>query len=1203
MSDGRWQFWIDRGGTFTDVIACSPDGALTTRKLLSVNPRRYKDAAVAGICQILGLPEDETTLPAERLAAVKMGTTIATNALLEREGAKTVLVTTHGFGDALRIGYQNRPDIFARQVVLPDLLHSEVIEASERIAADGTVLAELDHAALESKLRAVRASGIDAAAIVFMHAWRYPQHEVEAAEIARACGFSQVSVSHEVGALIKLVGRGDTTVVDAYLSPLIRNYVNGITSRLGIETDAAARLMFMQSSGGLTDAGRFRGKDAILSGPAAGVVGMAQTAARLGESRVIGFDMGGTSTDVSLYDGHYERSYETHVAGVRLRAPMMQIHTVAAGGGSVLRYADGRMQVGPASAGADPGPACYRNDGPLTLTDANVMLGRLRPEYFPAVFGADGDEPLDVTVVQERFGQLAKQITAAGSTPVDAATVASGFVRIAVQTMANAIRRISTRRGHDTRDFTLGCFGGAGGQHACQVADAIGATRILVHPLAGLMSAYGMGLADLRGSRQQTVGIELTETGLAGLASQVAAMAGELAAEMHDQQVAVEHQSTTVTLLVRYRGADTALPVPAGECSAVEQQFSVAHQQLFGFTLPSTAAVIDSVEVGIVGRTAQPVAQLTATGTQPARPAAFHPVVFAGEQKQTPFFRRDQLAAKQQISGPAVIVEDNATTLVEPGWQADVLPEGSLLLQRTAARPPAHAAGTDADPVLLEIFNHLFMHIAEQMGAVLARTAKSVNIKERLDFSCAVFDTSGSLVANAPHMPVHLGSMGESVRAVIAANGKQIRAGDVYALNAPYNGGTHLPDITVVTPVFSSAGERLFFVASRGHHADIGGITPGSMPPDSTHVDQEGILIDNFLLVRDGRFREAAVRELLGSGRWTARDPDQNVADLKAQVAANERGVSELRAAIGHHGLATVRAYMQHVQDNAAASVRRVISKLRNGSFRYELDNGLHIQVAIRVDRDSGTAEIDFDGTSPQSDSNFNAPLPVCRAAVLYVFRTLVDDPIPMNAGCMRHIRLLVPQGSLLDPAYPAAVVAGNVETSQCIVDALYGALGVMAAAQGTMNNLTFGNERYQYYETICGGTGAGPGFAGTAAVHSHMTNSRLTDPEILEWRYPVVVREFALRPDSGGAGRWRGGDGVRRVIEAREPMSLSILSNHRRVAPFGLAGGGQAATGRNCIRRSDGTVEELGSTATAAVSAGDAIIIETPGGGGYGRP
>jgi len=1199
-SSDRWQFWIDRGGTFTDIVGCRPDGTLVSLKLLSENPEQYPDAALAGIRDLLGVAHD-ATIPAERIASVKMGTTVATNALLEREGDPTLLVTTAGFADALRIGTQHRPRLFDREIVLPEMLYDRVIEAPERIAADGTVVTPLDHDAVEAAMREAHADGLRAVAICLLHGYRYTDHERAIAEIAHDTGFTQVSVSHRVSPLIKLVGRGDTTVVDAYLSPILRRYVDRVANELG-----GTRLMFMQSHGGLTDAQLFQGKDAILSGPAGGVVGIIESAAVAGLDRIIGFDMGGTSTDVSHYAGDYERSLDSLVAGVRVRAPMMQIHTVAAGGGSILRFADGRLQVGPASAGADPGPACYRRDGPLAVTDCNVLLGKLQPDHFPHVFGPDANRPLDSDAVQKKFAALAADVNAESGTTQTAEQLAEGFLRIAVENMANAIKQISVQRGYDVTEYTLASFGGAGGQHACLVADALGIERIFLHPLAGVLSAYGMGLADLRALRERSVEAPLDDTDLAPLAAELDVLADDAGGELREQGVDEARVTVLRKLLLRYDGTDNALAVDWADPLAMRTAFTEQHRQLFGFTMDDRELVVAAVAVEAIGTTGTKGETRQARPANASAPASVDTVRMHadGAWHATPVYARDTLHPGNAVDGPAIVVEATATTVIEPGWQAILNDYGHLLLERVVPRPRTESIGTSADPVLLEVFNNLFMSIAEQMGAALANTAYSVNIKERLDFSCALFDGDGRLVANAPHMPVHLGSMGESVRAVLREHDATMCPGDSYVLNAPYNGGTHLPDVTVVTPVFDTAGEeRLFCIASRGHHADIGGITPGSMPPASRTVEEEGVLLDNLLLVHDGRLLEEAVAEKLESGRYPARNVRQNLADLRAQVAANAKGVAELAKMVDHFGLDVVRAYMGHVQDNAEESVRRVIDRLQPGRFMVEMDDGCRIRVAIDVDPETRRATLDFAGTSPQSDGNGNAPSAVCRAAALYVFRTLVDTDIPMNEGCLKPLELKIPEGSLLSPCYPAAVVAGNVETSQQICDALYGALGVLAAAQGTMNNFTFGNDRYQYYETICGGAGAGEGFDGCDAVHTHMTNSRLTDPEVLEWRYPVRVESFAIRQDSGGRGKWRGGNGVVRAIRFLEPMTAAILSNRRRIAPHGLAGGGPGAPGRNYVIRADGTVEALPGTAQVEMAAGDRFVIETPGGGGYGSP
>jgi 5-oxoprolinase (ATP-hydrolysing) len=1197
---GRWQFWIDRGGTFTDIVARGPDGKLLTHKLLSENPERYRDAAVAGIRHLLELPADRPIGP-DIVEAVKMGTTVATNALLERKGEPTVLVVTAGFGDALRIGYQNRPRLFDRRIVLPELLYRKVVEVDERVDARGRVVRPLDEAKLLEHLRACYADGFRAVAIVLMHAYRYAQHEARIEEIARGIGFAQVSASHRVSPLMRLVSRGDTTVVDAYLSPVLRRYVDQVAAEM-----PDVRLLFMQSNGGLADAHRFQGKDSILSGPAGGIIGMARTSLHAGFDKVIGFDMGGTSTDVSHYAGEFEREFDSLVAGVRLRAPMMAIHTVAAGGGSILTFDGRRYRVGPESAGANPGPASYRRGGPLAVTDANVMLGKIQPDYFPKVFGPGADQPLARDVVVARFAELARAIQAATGDRRTPEEVAEGFIQIAVGNMANAIKSISVQRGHDVTEYTLATFGGAGGQHACLVADALGMKRVFVHPFAGVLSAYGMGLADQTVMREQAVEARLSAARIAEIDAALAGLARAAAAELIAQGAEPARIRTVARAHLRYEGTDTAVIVLFDSLEAMTTQFEAAYRQRYSFLMPDKALVIEAVSIEAVGVSDAPAETLDDPAPRAAalRPAAVVPMFSAGKWRDTALYRRDELRPGDVLEGPAIVAEQNATTVVEPGWAAEATPRNHLVLTRVAPRTQKQAIGTSADPVMLEVFNNLFMSIAEQMGLRLANTAYSVNIKERLDFSCALFDAEGNLIANAPHVPVHLGSMGESVRRVMEANRGRMRPGDAYMLNDPYRGGTHLPDVTVITPVFDRAGtEILFYVGSRGHHADIGGVTPGSMPAHSRTIDEEGVLIDNFKLVEAGRLREKETIALLGTGTYPARSIAQNLADFRAQIAANQKGVEEILKMVDHFGLAVVRAYMRHVQDNAEEAVRRVITALQDGRYEYRLDNGAVVRVAIRVDRNARTATIDFTGTSPELPDNFNAPSAVCMAAVLYVFRTLIDDDIPLNAGCLKPLRVVIPPGSMLNPDYPAAVAAGNVETSSCIANALYGALGVLASSQGTMNNFTFGDADYQYYETVAGGSGAGPGFDGADVVQTHMTNSRLTDPEVLEWRYPVRVESFAIRPGSGGAGRWRGGDGGIRKIRFLESMTASILSNNRVVPPFGMHGGASGACGSNYVLRADGRREDLGHVAAVAVGPGDVFIIETPGGGGYGTP
>jgi 5-oxoprolinase (ATP-hydrolysing) len=1205
----RWQFWIDRGGTFTDVVGRAPDGELHTLKLLSENPEQYRDAAVEGIRRLLRLPPGAPITP-QQVDCVKMGTTVATNALLERKGDRTLLVTTRGFRDALRIAYQARPRLFERHIQLPELLYERVVEAQERIGAHGELLEPLDEAHLRERLWAAFDAGIRAVAVVFMHGYRYTQHEAAAARIAREIGFTQVSASHEVSPLMKLVSRGDTTVVDAYLSPILRRYVEQVAAQM-----PGVRLFFMQSSGGLTEAHRFQGKDAILSGPAGGIVGMVRTAVAGGHDKVIGFDMGGTSTDVSHYAGEFERAFETQVAGVRMRAPMMSIHTVAAGGGSLLTFDGARLRVGPESAGANPGPASYRRGGPLATTDANVLLGKIQPEWFPKVFGPGADEALDRAAVQQKFEALAAEVAQATGRPTTPEQLAEGFLQIAVQNMANAIKRISVARGYDVTQYTLQCFGGAGGQHAGLVADALGMERVFVHPLAGVLSAYGMGLADQIAMREASVEQPLGAEGLAAATATLDELAAAARAEVAGQGVAEAAITVVRRVHLRYQGTDTALVVGLADAATMTAAFEAAYRRRFAFLMEGRPLVIEAVSVEAVG-----AGERHDTGTRSPEPAPHRPEpaarvrVHAGQWHEAGLYVRERLEAGALIDGPAIIAEQNATTVVEPGWRARLMAAGPIELQRVLPRATQHAIGTDADPVMLEVFNNLFMNIAEQMGLRLQNTAYSVNIKERLDFSCALFDAQGQLIANAPHMPVHLGSMSESIKTVIERN-PAMQAGDVYVLNDPYHGGTHLPDVTVVTPVYLQPGDATpsFYVASRGHHADIGGATPGSMPPFSKSIDEEGVLFDNFLLVRDGRLREAELHAQLASGPWPARNPAQTIADLRAQIAANEKGVQELQAMVAQFGRATVAAYMKHVQDNAEESVRRVITALKDGAFTLPLDNGAQIAVKLTVQHAERAATIDFTGTSAQLPNNFNAPKAVTMAAVLYVFRTLVDDDIPLNAGCLKPLHVIVPPGCMLNPNPPAAVVAGNVETSMCVTNALYGALGVMAASQCTMNNFTFGNAKHQYYETISGGSGAGivqdaaggvvGGFAGTSVVQTHMTNSRLTDPEVLEFRFPVRLESYAIRPGSGGAGRWKGGDGGVRRVRFLEAMTASILSNGRTVPAFGMAGGQPGALGLNRVERADGRVELLGHIGQVEMAPGDVFVVETPGGGGYGPP
>jgi 5-oxoprolinase (ATP-hydrolysing) len=1205
----RWEFWIDRGGTFTDIIGRAPDGSLHTLKLLSDNAAQYEDAAVEGIRRLLQISSAEPITP-EKVACVKMGTTVATNALLERKGERTLLVITRGFRDALRIATQARPRLFDRHIVLPEMLYERVVEAKERIGAHGETIQALDEPALRARMQEAFDAGFRSCAIVFLHGYRYVHHELSAASIARDTGFTQISVSHRVSPLMKLVPRGDTTVVDAYLSPILSRYCDRLAGLM-----PGVPLFFMQSSGGLTQARRFNGKDAILSGPAGGIVGMARTAQSLGHTRLIGFDMGGTSTDVSHFAGEFERVFDTEVGGVRVRAPMMNIHSIASGGGSIIRFDGLRLRVGPESAGASPGPASYRRGGPLTITDANVMLGRIQPAYFPRVFGSEANQTLDDALVAQRFGELAREMSNATQRPIAPEDVAAGALKIAVGSMANAVKRISVMRGHDVSGYTLQCFGGAGGQHAALVADALGMTRVFIHPLAGVLSAYGMGLADQIAMRESAVEHELNARGLVEAQSVASRLRQEAAQELMAEGLAGEALSSVARVHVRYQGTDTALPcaLPAhssGEDGVrqVREEFERSYRLRFEFLVPHQALIIEAVSVECLAHGTEAPHLDSARPAQPFEPAADANIsmyCLADAQpagwRAARLYRAEALRLGARIAGPAILADRHATTVVEPGWEARVVDGGCVELNRRERRTATQSVGTHVDPVMLELFNNIFMNIAEQMGLRLQNTAYSVNIKERLDFSCALFDGKGMLIANAPHMPVHLGSMSESIRTVIERN-PELRSGDVYVMNDPYHGGTHLPDITVVTPVYLDAADPApsFFVASRGHHADVGGITPGSMPPFSSCIAEEGVLIDNFKLLEGGTLREDALRGLLGSGPHPSRNPAQNLADLRAQIAANAKGSLELKALVAQYGARTVSSYMQHVQENAEESVRRVITSLKNGQFTLNLDNGARIQVRVEVDAETRSARIDFTGTSGQLTDNFNAPRAVTTAAVLYVFRTLVNDDIPLNAGCLKPLQIILPENCLLNPRSPAAVVAGNVETSMCVTNALYGALGVMAAGGCSMNNFTFGNAQYQYYETIAGGSGAGPEFNGTSVVQTHMTNSRLTDPEILEFRFPVRLDSFEIRPGSGGAGRWTGGDGGVRRVRFLEPMTASILSNGRSIGAFGLAGGGAGAVGENFVERADGRVERLRHIGQVDVEADDVMVICTPGGGGY---
>ena len=1192
-----WQFWVDRGGTFTDIVGRTPQGELKTHKLLSENPERYEDAAVQGIRELLKLPVG-TPIPKATIEAVKMGTTVATNALLERKGDRTLLLITQGLGDLLRIGYQNRPKLFELNIILPELLYEQALEVTERIASDGEVLTPLDEVQVLQSLKTAFQDGFRSVAVAFMHGYKFHDHELRVGQLARQVGFDQVSLSHQASPLVKLVSRGDTAVVDAYLSPLLRRYVKQVQQALGDEN----KLMFMQSNGGLTDAKLFQGKDAILSGPAGGVVGMTKTANQIGYDKLIGFDMGGTSTDVCHFAGDYERSFETEVAGVRMRAPMMNIHTVAAGGGSILGFRDGRLQVGPESAGANPGPASYRRGGPLTVTDCNVLLGKLQPDQFPNVFGPGGDAPLDANIVRQKFLTLARKVAAkTGDPEMPPEQLAQGFLRIAVENMSNAIKKISVQRGYDVTRYTMNCFGGAGGQHACLVADVLGIETVFIHPFAGVLSAFGMGLADVRAIKEHQ--FEQDVSHIAAAEAVLADLDHQTRAQVHEQGIPDAQISLVRSAHIRTDGSHQSLPVAFGSEAEMRAGFDAAHQQRFGF-IPSYQRLIiellTSEAVGATGEAAQVGDQVTQIDTE-MRPVTMYS---DGDWKDVPLINRLSMRHGDTVNGPAILFEPTGTNIVEHGWQAEVVSGANLILRRIVPLARENAIGTRVDPVMLEVFNNLFMSIAEQMGATLENTAYSVNIKERLDFSCALFTPQGDLVANAPHVPVHLGSMSESVRKILKQNQGRIRSGDVFMMNNPFNGGTHLPDVTVIKPVFDpDGGQIIFVVASRGHHADIGGKTPGSAPPDSRHIDEEGVLIENFLLVKQGQLQADKTRALLASGPYPCRNIDQNMADLSAQIAANATGAAELSKVVSQYSLDVVHAYMKHVQDNAEESVRRVIAVLKDSHFTYPLDSGAQIKVQISVNKKARSALIDFTGTSPQDPLNYNAPLAVCRAVVLYVFRTLVGSDIPMNEGCMKPIELLVSKGSMIHPAYPAAVISGNTEVSQAVADTLFGALGVLAGSQGTMNNFVYGNETYQNYETICGGTGAGDGFNGASAVHSHMTNTRMTDPEVLENRFPVRLEEFSIRKGSGGQGAFEGGDGIVRKLRFLTEMTATVLTSHRKTAPFGAAGGAAGKRGENAVIRTDGTRVPLGGNAQVTMGVGDIFVLKSPGGGGFGDP
>ena len=1198
----KWQFWIDRGGTFTDVIGKNPKGKIATQKLLSENPKQYKDAAIQGIRDLLSIDRKES-IPMHQIDSIKMGTTVATNALLERKGERTLLAITKGFADILRIGYQQRPKLFSLDIQLPDMIYSDIVEIDERVDIKGDVLIKLDLSNTKKILTEAFNEGFKSIAIVLLHGYRYQEHEIQISVIAKQIGFEQISVSHKISPLMKIIPRGDTTVVDAYLSPILRRYVNQVKAELGQTQQNFGKLMFMQSNGGLTDANYFQGKDAILSGPAGGVVGMVKTGEKIGLNKLIGFDMGGTSTDVCHYNSEYERTLETELAGVRLRSPMMLINTVAAGGGSILYFDGSRYRVGPDSAGAFPGPACYRNGGPLTVTDCNVMIGKLNPDFFPKVFGPNGNQKLDLKIVETKFTTLAKEISSSTNKSVTPLEVAEGFLFIAVESMANAIKKISVQRGYDVSSYALSCFGGAGGQHACMVADKLGINKIHLHPYAGVLSAFGIGLADSRTINDLAIELNLDEKAIKHISEKFEDLRSTGKEDLVAQNLNENIFEYVDRAYLRYKDSDTSLAIKFDIYSSMKLNFENAHRARFGFISPEKAIIIESIQSEVSCQSDQFESNEPQQKKSKSQPLTTQNVFFNGDLQKTVFYNRNDIKPNEKLSGPAVIIEPTSTIIIEPGWEAMLEDSNDLILTRTNKIIRSSAIGTSVDPIMLEIFNNLFMNVAEQMGMVLENTASSVNIKERLDFSCALFSPTGELVANAPHVPVHLGSMSESIKTIIRENSLTMNPGDAFLINAPYNGGTHLPDITLIKPVFDECNESvIFYVATRGHHADIGGTVPGSAPANSTHIKEEGVLIDNFTLVSKGIFLENEIHDLLSLAEYPARNIKQNIADLKAQVAAAEKGSQELLKVIKHYGLEVVHAYMGHVQDNAEESVRRVLDVLSDSSFTYKMDDGHQVSVSISVDKVNRSATIDFTGTSNQHPGNYNAPSAICYAAVLYVFRCLVDDDIPLNAGCLKPLNLIIPKNSMINPKYPAAVFSGNVETSQCIVDTLLGALGEFAASQGTMNNFIWGNDKVQNYETICGGSGASVNQPGCSAVHTHMTNSRLTDPEVLEWRFPVRLESFSIRKNSGGKGLNMGGDGVDRRIRFLEPMTVNIIAGHRKVPPYGLSEGESGALGENYVVHADKSETRLGTKGQVEVEKNDLFILKTPGGGGFGK-
>ncbi len=1219
---GRWRFAVDRGGTFTDVIAIDPRGHCRAAKLLS-RSSTYDDAAIEGIRRFLDVPTGEP-LPRERVAWIRLGTTVATNALLERTGAPVGLLITEGFRDLLEIGNQQRPELFALAIKRPERLYRAVVEVPERLAADGSVVTPLDRSLLTDALQRLRQQGAESLAIVFLHAWKNPVHEKLAVELAAPFTFTHVSASHTALSLIQAVGRGRTTLVDAYLTPVLWHYARRVRRWTG-----EIPLHFMGSSGALLAPEGFTGKDATLSGPAGGVMGTAAVAGLTGDAAVIGFDMGGTSTDVCRYEGHLERILEVETAGIRYQTPMLHVETVAAGGGSILHFDGEKLSVGPDSAGADPGPACYGLGGPATITDANLLLGRIVPDHFPHLFGPNRDAPLDESASRARLTAIAERMKEKTGREQGIESLALGFVRIANEVMSRPIKALSVARGFDLRRHALVCFGGAGGQHAGGIARGLDIPRVRLHPLGGLLSAFGMAMAAHRRSRVETLLWPLDEPALARLVRRGAQLAETLETEMAGEPGVGGEGGFERHLQVdlRLAGTDTPLTIPfEADLAVLIDRFQRAHRDHFGYVPPSMELELVNLRLEVVARTSdgglgrRPTAMATGEGAvvgPPPEPLArrsvwFHDRDGDGVAMATAVYRRSDLVAGETLSGPVLITEAHSTTVVEPGFDVTLDDNGILtLLLRQRQR---ERVGTAWDPVLLELFNHRFMGIAGRMGESLARTAHSVNIKERLDFSCALFDHAGRLVANAPHVPVHLGAMGETVANLIQTRGGTIRPGDVFISNDPHRGGSHLPDVTVMAPLFR--GERpVFYVAARGHHADMGGTHPGSMPPFARRLEEEGVVFSNLPVVREGVFDQEAVEAVLRGGAWPARNVPERLSDLRAQIAAVQRGMRELTELCDLHGDDVVRAYMDHMRENAARAMSRALERLLagrdawRGRFQDRLDGGERIVVSLVIDRDGSgipRARVDFSGTSPPHAGNLNAPPAVTRAAVLYVLRTLIDGDVPLNDGCLRAITLHIPERTLLHPGAGAAVAGGNVETSQRLVDVLYGALGVAAASQGTMNNFLFGaadGSGGQYYETIAGGSGAVAGADGASGVQVHMTNTRITDPEVLEYRFPEVrLERFSLTPGTGGAGRWRGGDGVIRCFRFLAPLAITLLTQRRTTRPFGLAGGQPGAAGENRLwRRGAERPEKLPGCWQGRVATGDVLEIRTPGGGGFG--